>query len=223
MQLPIISEKAVPWSYSQINIHWERPPLNKIKLNIDGAFLKDKLHADIGGVYRNSTGNWIMGFTRSCYSYSSMQAELLALEEGLKIAVEMPFVEIEIEADSTDILKMLSEENVSTNARLLNCGSLMRQLKSPLMRHNFREGNAVADCLAKEAVKNFKPGKCYHHAWPPLFVEAILEKDMQGLCLGIKKLSTNVRKCITIQCKAAYHERMFHLVGARMTKNRQID
>ncbi|XP_075079950.1 uncharacterized protein LOC142165256 [Nicotiana tabacum] len=122
-----------------------------------------------------------MGFTKSCCTSGSMQAELLVLEQGLKLAVEMPFAAIEIESDSTDIIKMLIDENNSSNACLLNCRSLMCQLKSPVIRHNFREGNAVADCLAKEAVKNFKPDKCYHLAFPPLFVEAILEKDMQGL------------------------------------------
>ncbi|XP_009793304.1 uncharacterized protein LOC107782683 [Nicotiana tabacum] len=83
----------------RIKIHWERPPPNKIKLNIDGAFLKDKFHAGIRGVFRNSSGNWIMGFTKSCYTYSSMHAELLALEEGLKLPMEMPFVDTEIESD----------------------------------------------------------------------------------------------------------------------------
>ncbi|XP_075088127.1 uncharacterized protein LOC142170187 [Nicotiana tabacum] len=173
-------------------MHWERPPPNKIKLNIDGAFLKEKLHAGIGGVFRNSSGKWIMGFTKSCYTTCSLQAGLLALEQGLKLVVDMSFAAIEIESDSTDIIKMLIDENDSTNACLLNCRSLMHRLKSPVIRHNFREGNAVANCLAKEAVKNFKPDKCYHLACPPLFVKAILKKDMQGLCFGIKRLSTNI-------------------------------
>ncbi|XP_070007256.1 uncharacterized protein [Nicotiana sylvestris] len=176
----------------KIKIYWERPLPNKIKLNIDGAFLKEKIHIGIGGVFRNSSGNWIMGFTKSCYTSCSMQAELLALEQGLKLAVEMPFAAIEIESNSMDIIKMLIDENGSSNACLLNCRSLMHQLKFPVIRNNFREGNAVADCLAKEAVKNFKSDKCYHLACPPLFVEAILEKDMQGLYFGTKQLSTSV-------------------------------
>ncbi|XP_070014787.1 uncharacterized protein [Nicotiana sylvestris] len=185
-------KNLIQQSSIKIKIHWERPPPNKIKLNIDGAFLKEKLHAGIRGVFRNSSGNWIMGFTKSCYTSRSMQTELLALEQGLKLAVKMPFATIEIESDSTDIIKMLIDENDSSNACLLKCRSLMRQLKSPVIKHNFREENAVADCLAKEAVKNFKSDKCYHLACPPLFVEAILEKDMQGLCFGIKQLSTSV-------------------------------
>ncbi|XP_075098508.1 uncharacterized protein LOC142175508 [Nicotiana tabacum] len=175
-----------------INPSQERPLPNKIKLNIDGAFLKEKLHAGIERVFRNSSGKWIMGFTKYCYITCSLQAELLALEQGLKLAVEMPYTVIEIESDSTDIIKMLMDENASTNACLLNYRSLMHRLKSTVIRHNFREGNVVADCLAKEVVKDFKLDKCYHLARPPLFVEAILEKDMQGLCFGIKQLSTSV-------------------------------
>ncbi|XP_070021412.1 uncharacterized protein [Nicotiana sylvestris] len=93
-------KNLIQQSLVKIKIHWERPPPNKIKLNIDGEFLKEKLHAGIGGVFRNSSGKWIMGFTKSCYTTCSLQAELLALEQGLKLAVDMLFAAIEIESDS---------------------------------------------------------------------------------------------------------------------------
>ncbi|XP_019226006.1 PREDICTED: uncharacterized protein LOC109207519 [Nicotiana attenuata] len=131
-----------------------------------------------------------MGFTKSCYTHSPMQAELLALQEGLKLAIELPFPDLQIETDSTEVLRMLDEDYSTTNPCLLTCRSLTQQLKSLVIRHSFREGNAVADCLAKEAVRNFKPGLCYRLARPPTFVEPFLEKDMQDVCLGVKKLNS---------------------------------
>lgn len=53
-----------------------------------------------------------MGFSKSCYTTCSLQAELLALEQGLKLAVEMSYATIEIETDSTDIIKMLMDEKL---------------------------------------------------------------------------------------------------------------
>lgn len=52
-----------------------------------------------------------MGFHQSCYATSPLYAELLALEEGLKIALEMSFPSIEIEEDYLEMIKMLNEDN----------------------------------------------------------------------------------------------------------------
>ncbi|XP_070039349.1 uncharacterized protein [Nicotiana tomentosiformis] len=133
-----------------------------------------------------------MGFYKSCYATRLLQAELLALEQGLKIALDMSFPTLEIESDSSDMIKTINEDNALTNNTLLNCRLLMHRLKISMIRHNFREGNAVADRLAKEAIKHFNPNRCFYPARPPLFVETVLEKDMQGLCFGSRLLSTNV-------------------------------
>ncbi|XP_070057388.1 uncharacterized protein [Nicotiana tomentosiformis] len=111
-----------------------------------------------------------------------MQAELLALEQGLRIALDMSFPTLKIESDSSDMIKTINEDNALTNNTLLSCWLLMHLLKIPMIRHNFREGNAVADRLAKEAIKHINPNRCFYLARPPLFVETVLEKDMQGLC-----------------------------------------
>nr|XP_009790931.1 PREDICTED: uncharacterized protein LOC104238303 [Nicotiana sylvestris] len=114
-----------------IEIRWNKPPQNIIKLNIDGAFSKSTLEAGLGGVFRNKNGDWIFGL-------------------------------------------------------------LMHQLKHPILRHNFKEGNVIAHLLAKEAVKNFKVSKCVHHARPPCFAEPQLLKNKYGYSIRSKLVATTV-------------------------------
>lgn len=52
-----------------------------------------------------------MGFHKSWYTTSPLHAELLALEQGLKIALQMSFPLVEIETDSSEMIKMLNEDN----------------------------------------------------------------------------------------------------------------
>lgn len=67
--------------------------------------------ASLGGIFKNSSGDWIVGFHKAGHATSPTQAELMALQEGLKIAREMNFHKIKIETDSTDIIKLIYEDN----------------------------------------------------------------------------------------------------------------
>lgn len=68
----------------------------------------------------------------------------------------------------------------------------MHQLKLPILRHNFREGNGVAHLLAKEVVNHFKPAKCSYLARTSLFVEIELNRNKQGVSSSTKYLPTLV-------------------------------
>lgn len=98
-----------------------------------------------------------------------MQAELLALQEGLKIAKDMNFPKIEIETDSTEIINLLYKNNQILSNTIFKCRLLMHQLKLPTLRHNFREGNEAAHLLSMEVVKDFIPTKYFYHGCPPIF------------------------------------------------------
>lgn len=66
--------------------------------------------------------------------------------------MEMNFTKMEIETNSTKIIKLMGKDNQSFTNTLLDCRLLMHQLKVSILRHNFREGNGVAHQLAKEAI-----------------------------------------------------------------------
>ncbi|XP_075097978.1 uncharacterized protein LOC142175291 [Nicotiana tabacum] len=147
---------------------------------------------DLGGIFRNSNGDWIVGFHKAGHAISPMHAELMALQEGLKIAREMNFQKLEIETDCAEIIKLIYEDNYYLSNIVHECRLLMHQLNLPPLRLNFIEGNEVAHVLAKEAVKNLSSTKCFYHARPPFFVESEVNKNKHGICNSTKFIPTTV-------------------------------
>nr|XP_018630872.1 uncharacterized protein LOC108947408 [Nicotiana tomentosiformis] len=150
------------------------------------------MEAGLGGVFRNSNGDWILDFHKSCHAASVMQAELMALQEGLKLAKEMNFPKMKIETDSTKIIKLIYDDNQYLSNTILDRRLLMQQPKLSALRHNFRERNEVAHLLAKEVVKHFIPTKYFYHARPPPFVDLELNRNKQEISKSIKYLPTFV-------------------------------
>nr|XP_009601887.2 uncharacterized protein LOC104097078 [Nicotiana tomentosiformis] len=148
--------------------------------------------AGLSGIFRNSNGDWIVGFHKSFHATSAIQAELMALQEGLKIARDMNFVDMKIETDSTEIIKLLYEDNQYLSNTIIEYRLLMHRLKLPTLKYNFREGNEVAHLLAKEVVKDFSPIKYFYYARPPLFVELELIRNKHGIYNSTKYLPTTV-------------------------------
>lgn len=50
-----------------------------------------------------------MGFNRRAYAVTPLHAELLALEEGLRITTENNLSPLEIERDSTEVIQNLTQ------------------------------------------------------------------------------------------------------------------
>ncbi|XP_075088206.1 uncharacterized protein LOC142170247 [Nicotiana tabacum] len=134
----------------QITIRWNKPPANITKLNIDGAFYKATLEVGLGEVFRNKDGEWIFGYYKSTYASSVMHCELMALHKGLKFARHLGLCNIEVETDSTDTILSLNEYNHNYSNLILECRLLMHQLKHPILKHNFREGNIIATCWQRK-------------------------------------------------------------------------
>ncbi|XP_019235877.1 PREDICTED: uncharacterized protein LOC109216198 [Nicotiana attenuata] len=175
-----------------VETKWHKPPINTIKLNCDGAFFSTKHAAGIGGSFRNRNGDWILGYQKMTHAASPLHAELFALLEGLKIALDFKDTNMEIETDSTDVVKLLYEEGTNFQNVILECRWLMHRLKLPVLKHSFREGNEVAHRLAKEALKKPPSDKCFCLARPPLFVQKELQKDKQDSCNTLRTISTSV-------------------------------
>lgn len=99
-----------------IRISWDKPKGVHFKLNIDGAFKEYTANCDLGGVFRDSNGHWVMDFQLADYASSPLQAELLALREGLWIAVAPWYKPLEVETDSTVVINCLEHGNIFFNA-----------------------------------------------------------------------------------------------------------
>ncbi|XP_070003146.1 uncharacterized protein [Nicotiana sylvestris] len=90
-----------------IMVAWHKP--HKGSLNIDGAFRKRDNLAGLGGSFRDSNGQWIMGFQHHCLASSPLQAELEALKEGLYIAMTKGLTPLVIKTDSTKVVNAPAE------------------------------------------------------------------------------------------------------------------
>ena len=141
------------------------PPLCFMKLNFDGASKGNPGQAGIGGIFRDS-------FSKFCHlsSYpmgyvTNNEAELMALKQGLIIAIREGYQRLVVEEDSAmavGILKKLQQGNpwqkISKSWRIAklveDIGNLLRQVGLVICTHVRWEGNEAADYLANWACQN---------------------------------------------------------------------
>ncbi|OIT31306.1 hypothetical protein A4A49_56379, partial [Nicotiana attenuata] len=158
------------------NTNWRKPHVGWIKLNFDRAYKQTT--SGIGGVVRDHNGNWIMGFNMKVQAASYIHAELLALQQSLMLAMERNLFPIEIETDSIQVLNLLENGNSTFDPLLHNCKWLLSMKEKDLVvQHSFREGNGVADLLAKEAAKQTTINKLVFIVMPSPFVVARMLAD----------------------------------------------
>ncbi|KAK0573128.1 hypothetical protein LWI29_003364 [Acer saccharum] len=62
------------------------PPLDWVKLNVDGRLNPDLNSIAVGGIIRDNEKNWLMGFALNKGLGSIIEAELWGIFEGLKLA-----------------------------------------------------------------------------------------------------------------------------------------
>ena len=122
------------------------------KLNTDGSSLGNPGLAGSGGVIRNHVCEWVCGFSRAIGVTTSVQAELRALKDGLKLAIDLEILNLEIEMDylvAIELVNSITTPNVFLSAIVTDCRSLMARFDLCSLKHIFREANSCADLLAK--------------------------------------------------------------------------
>ena len=87
-------------------VAWSRPPIGYVKLNIDGSSLGNPGHSGVGAVFRDSSGNILCGFSWFLGSRTNMEAEAMALLEGLLLSAT--FHSLHVEMDSQVLLNMVN-------------------------------------------------------------------------------------------------------------------
>ena len=82
-------------------IQWLKPPAGWHKLNTDGSVVNTNGLSGCGGLLRDCSGQWVVGFAKSISVSSSIAAELWVLREGLGLCLERGISAVEIELDAT--------------------------------------------------------------------------------------------------------------------------
>ncbi|OMP08311.1 hypothetical protein CCACVL1_01125 [Corchorus capsularis] len=131
----------------------KKPPLYEVvKLNTDGAARGNPGVAGAGGVIRNSSGDWLVGFTAHLGVCSNVAAELHALRLGLLLAWQEGYRAIVCEVDVKVILDLLKSNTMQYHplrALLMDIREMFSWEWQCECRHTLREGNFCADKLSK--------------------------------------------------------------------------
>ncbi|OIT21512.1 hypothetical protein A4A49_64036, partial [Nicotiana attenuata] len=169
------------------------PPLtNTYKLNTDRVAVGNPEKGGVGGAFRNAGGNWMLGYMRSIQHTTNTQAKLLALLKGLQIVEERQLTPLEINTDSTEVIRMLINGNLIFDSIIFECRSIVQRLGDVVVKHSFREMNKVADLLAKEGAKKDFFYTIFVTAVPPVFATHVFCADIVGTAFSRQVLECNI-------------------------------
>lgn len=120
-------------------VHW-----NKLEqgwmLNPDGSSLRNSGLAGGGGVVRDWTGGWIVGFSRKIGIALSLMAELWAIRDGLMLCVDRNLVMVEVELDARSVVGMLGNSqytNSSLESIIEYCRHLISIIPQVRIKHSY--------------------------------------------------------------------------------------
>lgn len=123
---------------------WKRPRRARYKLNVDGSARND--YITCGGVIRDEMGNAIVLFSYYYGEGTIMEAEYMALIDGLELCTSMGLSELDVESDSQVLVMAICIQDNSSWKHihvLRRCLAIWRDYFKT--KHIFRLANIVAD------------------------------------------------------------------------------
>lgn len=165
-------------------IRWLAPPTGRLKLNVDGAFKHGMGITGGGGVVHSSGGYFICAFAASYQRvHSSLEAEALALRDGLLLCHSNGFSSVAVESDSLVLVKTVTVcySRPWCLTYILHEIAALSQLLQASFSHIYREANQVADCLASLGC-GLTPSLSIFPSWPdlPTIVKGPFRLDKEG-------------------------------------------
>uniref|UniRef100_M1B3L5 LINE-type retrotransposon LIb DNA, complete sequence, Insertion at the S14 site n=1 Tax=Solanum tuberosum TaxID=4113 RepID=M1B3L5_SOLTU len=135
----------------------------------------------IGGIIRNSSGGWMVGFHNQTHCHNNTMSEIEAFLTGLHIAFTHNLFPLEVETDSLEILQFLENSPPTYSSIIMSCRSMLKKLGNPTVRHNFRQANMVADVLSNIGAKLTMTNQPHILLSPPEAVKDYLKPDLGGV------------------------------------------
>ncbi|XP_028785495.1 uncharacterized protein LOC114741411 [Neltuma alba] len=134
---------------------WHPPFLGCIKVNVDGACIKDGSSSACGGIAQNHEGEVLNSFMCNVGHGSSLHAEVWAVLWGLKRAWDSQWKRVVIVTDCMDIVELLSlgwNDDHPEGELLSEIQRWLGQEWEASIEWGRREENCAADLLAKRAL-----------------------------------------------------------------------
>ncbi|KAK6778033.1 hypothetical protein RDI58_024751 [Solanum bulbocastanum] len=170
-------------------VKWNPFANSNIMLNTDSGFDSASGLSTLGGVFRNSIGDWMLGFTGTCPTSKPLETEMRALLLGLTLALQYEMMHLEINIDSLQLVHLLNSPLFHDSPLLIDCRYLLRRMGDPRVSHVYREQNKLADALVAVAITT---------TWwiITLFCFGTLQHPRQIFC-G----QTRMESCIVEECR----------------------
>lgn len=98
---------------------WLPPDTRWIKLNMDGARSSNDSNSCTGGMFRNSIAKWLCDFSMVVGKDSIFRIEAKAMLEGLRIAWEKGFRQLDVECDNAILVETILASGAASS-RMMN-------------------------------------------------------------------------------------------------------
>lgn len=122
-----------------------------VKINSDGSAMDELGPIKAGGIFRDSNGCFLGGFSATFGNRFAFDAELAAVFMGIEIDYAKGWKQLWIESDSTYVIYILNATNPKVPWRFLEKWGWIKYYLNQMRwfaTHIYREGNASADKLA---------------------------------------------------------------------------
>ncbi|GAY55924.1 hypothetical protein CUMW_167830, partial [Citrus unshiu] len=139
--------------------------------------------AGAGGIVRDESGKWILGYSKNLGTSNSLASELWALYHGLNLVWERGFRKVLVECNSHEAVKCLELPTSfldPNRALILSCREYLCRNWDCKLQLILREANSCANWLAAHC-ENQPLGSLAVFDTPPYALAPIFQKDSTGI------------------------------------------
>ena len=136
------------------DVGWAAPPPGIYKINVDGATAGFGGRSTMGVVIRDSRGMVVaVSYKVLNGDYGAAVTEAFAVNEGVRLAMELELQQIIVESDSVGVVEAINESNCNGEFGMVIQGSLelLQSFRSWNVRYRKRDYNRAAHELAQFA------------------------------------------------------------------------
>ncbi|XP_019200030.1 PREDICTED: uncharacterized protein LOC109193611 [Ipomoea nil] len=177
---PVGSSNAAAWK----QLTWSKPQENYIKINVDGSMHPQNSMAGCGGVARDSSGEWIGGFTSNIGRYHPLMAEVWAVLREIELAKSLDLHQVIFESDSKAIVDGITTNSLANSFVcnfLATCRRELQGIRDWRIAWVPREQNGTADALARMAISRPRGVPVLSH--PPVDIIPFLYYDCNSFAV----------------------------------------
>lgn len=132
------------------------PPTNFVKINVDGSYTNEGWAA-IGGLIRDTSGYWTLGFNKHIGDGSAILTEVCSIFIGLQVAWKFGYNCVVVECDSLSTINFLSNNMQPTHplhSLIGLCKETINRNWHCSIHHIYREANSAVHLLATNVNSN---------------------------------------------------------------------